>query len=339
MAGARLFKDDLPIHKVIRFCLFFVFYCVCAHVCACIHTHTDLSGQVAGNETVMIPRAHDSNVDEAAVEYVAGAGASVVNIIVTFPLYKVMFRQQMEGLRLRRAMAQLHGEGLTNIFRGLLPPLIQRTMTVSIMFGSYWQYRGALHDLTPGLPRAVQHCLAAFSAGCTEALLTPLERIQVLLQLKESKLQNTYHAVRELRPHGLKEYYRGVSAIVLRNGISNVLFFSLREPIQKILPAPQTELGEICGAFISGAGLGALLSTIFFPLNVVKNRMQASLGGPFWGIRETFGVIWKERGGNWKKLYRGVSLNYTRSFISWGIINSVYEFMHRHLSELDVFRL
>ncbi|KAL5493345.1 hypothetical protein EMCRGX_G014513 [Ephydatia muelleri] len=203
----------------------------------------DLSGQVAGNETVMIPRAHDSNVDEAAVEYVAGAGASMVNIIVTFPLYKVMFRQQMEGLRLRRAMAQLHGEGLTNIFRGLLPPLIQRTMTVSIMFGSYWQYRGALHDLTPGLPRAVQHCLAAFSAGCTEALLTPLERIQVLLQLKESKLQNTYHAVRELRPHGLKEYYRGVSAIVLRNGISNVLFFSLREPIQKILPRPPDRAG------------------------------------------------------------------------------------------------
>ena len=277
-------------------------------------------------------------MDEVAVEYVAGAGASVANIVVTFPLYKVMFRQQMEGLRLRRAVAQLYGEGMMNIFRGLLPPLIQRTMTVSIMFGTYSQYRVALHGMTPGLPRTVQHCIAAFGAGCTEALLTPLERIQVLLQVKESKLQNTYHAVRELRPHGLKEYYRGVSAIVLRNGISNVLFFSLREPIQGILPAQETELGELCGAFISGAGLGALLSTIFFPLNVVKNRMQATLGGPFCGIRSTFHVIWKERGGNLRKLYRGVSLNYTRSFLSWGIINSVYDFLHRHLSELDMFK-
>lgn len=299
-----------------------------------------MSGQLAANETMMtMLRARDSEVDEASVEYVAGAGASIVNIIVTFPLYKVMFRQQMEGIRLRRAVAQLYSEGMVNIFRGLLPPLLQRTMTVSIMFGTYSQYRAALHDRTPGLPRAVQHCIAAFGAGCSEALLTPLERIQVLLQLKESKHQNTFHAFKELRPHGLKEYYRGGSAIVLRNGVSNVLFFSLREPVQRLLPAPRTELGEMCCAFISGAGLGALLSTLFFPVNVVKNRMQASLGGPFWGIRETFQVIWKEREGNLVKLYRGVSLNYTRSFLSWGIINSVYEYMHRHLRELDVFKV
>ena len=132
------------------------------------------------------------------------------------------------------------------------------------------------------------HSLAAMGAGFTEAVLVPFERVQCLLQVKQynTRLHNTKHAFQYLWRYGPSEYYRGLSAILLRNGLSNILFLGLREPLKDSLPTPRTQLGESFNAFISGAGLGAGLSTLFFPLNVVKSRMQTHLGGK---------ICWDER--------------------------------------------
>lgn len=48
------------------------------------------------------------------------------------------------------------------------------------------------------------------------------------------RFRNTKHAFEELRQYGVKEYYRGVSTVVLRNGPSSVLFFGLRDPLRKV---------------------------------------------------------------------------------------------------------
>ena len=274
-------------------------------------------------------RQHDHTTD-----YVCGAIASLVNIMVTFPINKVMFRQQVHGFRSWKAFRQVWREGAMNAFRGVLPPLLQRTTTVSLMFGTYSNYIDSLQRRLPNFSYVGVHCMAAVGAGCTEALLAPLERIQVILQVKDyhGKLHNSFHAFQVIAPYGMKELYRGASAILLRNGPSNILFLGLRDPLKQSLPKAQSEFGETMNAFISGAGLGASLSTLFFPLNVVKNRMQARVGGPRLGIRETFLLIFEERGRRWRKMFRGVHINYTRSFISWGIINAVYELLKRHIA-------
>ena len=268
-----------------------------------------------------------------ADDFICGGIASLFNIFVTFPINKVMFRQQVHGIRFFRALKQLRKEGMSNLYRGLLPPLLQRTATVSLMFGTYNSYKDYLSRTSPTTPYIVVHTAAALGAGTTEAILAPFERVQVVLQIKDfhERFQNTFHAFREIAPYGLRELYRGVSAIILRNGPSNVFFFGLRQPIMNSLPSPNTEVGNTINAFISGAGLGVCLSTVFFPLNVVKNRMQTSVGGPFLGIRTTFRMILEERGGRWRKLYRGVHVNYMRSFLSWGIINATYEFLKKHV--------
>ena len=257
----------------------------------------------------------------------------MVNILVTFPINKIMFRQQVHGIRFFRALNQIHKEGISNLYRGLLPPLLQRTATVSLMFGTYHSYKDYLTHRWPVAPFAVVHTTAAIGAGTTEAILAPFERVQVVLQVKDfhERFQNTFHAFREIAPYGLRELYRGLSAIVLRNGPSNVLFFSLRQPLMDLFPPPRSEFVKAVYAFISGAGLGVCLGTLFFPLNVVKNRMQTSVGGPFLGIRTTFRMIWEERGRRVRKLYRGVHINYMRAFLSWGIINATYEFLKKHL--------
>lgn len=271
-------------------------------------------------------------------EYVCGAIASLVNITVTFPMNKLMFRQQVHGIRLPRALKQLYREGMAFLYRGLLPPMLQRTATVSLMFGTYARYSTALMKTFPGTPYLLVHTLAAFGAGSTEAILIPFERVQVVLQVKafHGNVQNSLDAFRTISRHGITELYRGSSAILLRNGPSNVLFLGLRDPLKKALPHFEGEIGQTVGAFISGAGLGAALSTVFFPLNVIKTRMQARIGGPFLTLRGALQETLEERGHRWRKLFRGVHINYTRSFVSWGIINAVYEALMKHLRTTDI---
>ena len=52
-----------------------------------------------------------------------------------------MFRQQLTGIRISKAVGQLCKEGVGNLYRGLLPPLLMKTTSMAIMFGTYHQYK------------------------------------------------------------------------------------------------------------------------------------------------------------------------------------------------------
>ena len=138
-----------------------------------------------------------------------------------------------------KAFDQLLREGPSLLFRGLLPPLCQKTISSSIMFGSYHYYSHSLCREFSNLPPQLCKSTGAALAGCTEALLTPLERLQTILQDKKYKnLQNTGHAVRHIwRNYGVLEFYRGWSAVIVRNSVTNVLFFGARERVRGRLPS------------------------------------------------------------------------------------------------------
>lgn len=137
-------------------------------------------------------------------EFACGWGAAFINITVTYPINKVMFRQviliqnqaqcrgiiiianlfqMLHGLKTKTAVAQLRSEGAWYLYRGMLPPLVQKTLSVSLMFGMYEQYRQVLHSNAPSLPTPLSNGIAAMLAGTTEAILAPCERIQTLLQV------------------------------------------------------------------------------------------------------------------------------------------------------------
>ncbi|KAK7474894.1 hypothetical protein BaRGS_00033849 [Batillaria attramentaria] len=262
-------------------------------------------------------------------EFICGWGAAFINITSTFPINKAIFRQQLQGISGYQAMQQLSSEGLRHLYRGLLPPLLQKTTTVSIMFGSYQNFRVRIDNFFPGVPQPVNHAVAAIMAGTLEATLAPFERIQTLLQNQtyQKRFNNTWHAGKELWAFGLREYYRGLTPILMRNGPSNVVFFLGREYLSEHTPDFEKGPSRLAKDFICGACLGAVISTFFFPLNVVKTRMQSQVGGPFNSVWKSFQVVWAERDRSLKSLFRGYHLNYTRSFISWGIINASYEYL------------
>jgi len=257
-------------------------------------------------------------------EYVAGWGSGIVNICITFPINKTMFRQQLHGISAWEAFSQLKAEGFLHLYRGILPPLLQKSASTALMFGSFEQYKRLLTENQ--VSNTSSMVMAAFFAGCTEAALTPFERVQTLMldHKYEGRFRNTPHAFSSLRQYGVREYYRGLSAILMRNGPSNIIFFGCRDKLRTSLPESFDKFGLLAD-FLSGACLGAFISTIFYPINTTKTHMQKTLGGEFQSFRFVFSQLVKERGAG--GMFRGVHVNYTRSFMSWGIINMSYSYL------------
>ena len=279
-------------------------------------------------------------------EYVCGWAAAFVNINVTFPISKMIFRQMLHGVETKSAIKMLHTEGLRYLYRGIGPPLMQRSISTSIMFGSFAQYRkfldsefGRLHGFTN---ENIRFFTAALMAGSTEAILCPFERVQMLLQdhTFHKHYNNTFDAFVKLQKFGIKEYYRGLTAILCRNGPSNALFFSFRNEPQIFLPKIdkyENELWcQVLKNFISGACVGALISSVFYPVNVIRTQMQTRPpGSPFISIAQAVKDVYIERDRSVRKMFYGVHANYSRAFLSWGIINASYEVFRKLLYGFD----
>lgn len=202
------------------------------------------------------------------------------------------------------------------------------------MFGSYHEYQQLLYYRAHLNHMHWNLTLAAILAGCTEAVLTPFERIQMLLQHKtfDRKFGNSYQAFRQLRPFGLREYYRGLTPILLRNGPSNVLYFTSRATVKERFSESSHWYVNLAQDFVSGALIGAFTSTVFYPLNVVRTKMQTvALGGEHLSMRQAFRLVYLERDRSVRKLFYGVHINFSRALLSWGIITASYEFLKKNL--------
>lgn len=234
-----------------------------------------------------------------------------------------------------QAFLQMYNEGLFLLYRGVLPPLIQRSVSLSLMFGIYEETRRKLirdTDLSEGAIKT----LAGMAAGSTEALLVPFERVQTLLTDNNylKKFKNTIHAVKVIgKEYGIKEYFRGATPVIMKNGVSNSLFFTLRDEIRSRITNSNLVLSDAVNEFLCGSLTGMMLSFIFFPLNVVKIAMQRQLGVKFESMFQTFKRLHNERNNSIRNIYIGVYMNSLKACLSWGIINVSFEelkkFVHK----------
>lgn len=236
----------------------------------------------------------------------------------------------LHGIGFRAACRQIMAEGVTSLYRGMLPPLLQKSISSSLMFGTYDMFRRcSLLEACSDHPK-VRNAIAASLSGSVEAILAPFERIQTLLQDQayHDEFTNMKHAVQEVGLRfGFREYYRGLTPILLRNGPSNVIFFLLREELGDVGQQYTASTWTLNGLrqFLVGASIGALNSTLFYPCNVIKVHMQSKLGGSFLSMWTAAREIYLDRGRKISMFYKGVHVNYTRSFVSWGVINLAYE--------------
>lgn len=185
-----------------------------------------------------------------------------------------------------------------------------------------------LNSISSSKRKHIMTGVAGCLAGLTEASLTPFERVQAVLQMQKfhDSYQNTLHVFRDItKNHGFKELYRGLSAICLRNSMSNLLFFTTRQPLKATFPETKSKFRNALYDFLNGGILGACISTLFYPLNIIKSHMQARVGGEFAGIWATFRSVFEARDRKLGLLFKGVGSNFMRAVLAWGFTNSSYE--------------
>lgn len=315
-------------------------------------------------------------------EFNAGLTAAIINTTALYPINKLIFRQMAGGYGTQYAADQMKREGFRYLYRGILPPLIQKMCTVSIMFSSFNEYKKYFDLNYPKSPLFFNLTIAACLTGSTEAIFTPLERVQMLLQDRRyhKDYKHTIDALIKLRTYGFKEYYRGLTCVLTRNCPSNVLFFGFRNKLKDYIaqklgkdqqqlessassttnlsqsamqlesasnqnnkspsfsgnaavamntrPTPKFFNSIIFQNFLSGAILGMVISTLFYPLSVVRTRMQTRAPGTeFLSIVKAFNAVYSERDRKISRLFHGCFINVVRQFVSWGVTNCGYEFI------------
>lgn len=269
----------------------------------------------------------------------AGMGAGWINILITFPINKFSFRQQVESTNPEKTWNNLrhyfstHGNvrNVLYVYRACSIPLMQKTIANSIMYGVYSKERSRLGD--SGQLSARKACLLACTyAGGIEALVcSPLERCQSVLQDRrnDTKFRGLrdvvlWHSQRGTMMKSIRSLYTGLSLVFIRNTLSSFVYFQIRDIYKKNYAKPDKALKWYTHATF-GCLSGAIGCTLFFWLNTVKSKLQADLRPrSAWSVAK---YTFKTNSDTFHRgFYYGWKIAVFRSALSWGIQNAAYEY-------------
>lgn len=267
--------------------------------------------------------------------YLHGGTSSLLSTLPTlivFPVYKTVFRQQIHNTPVRQAVGQLYKEGPLKLYRGVVPPLLMRTLNGTLLFGIH---DTLLHQLSLSSHNAISNsalpALAGFAAGMVEAVvLTPFERIQNVLQNSQNdrNLPTLKSVLVRLKTQSLAlGYYRAFLPITVRNALGSSLYFGLKVPTCAVVMGQG--LSPVVSSFISGTLTSMAISLALYPVSVLVANMQAQVGGEVKGVVACWRMLWKSRQRSVTLLYRGGSLVILRSCITWGITTAIYDWQQK----------
>ena len=101
------------------------------------------------------------------------------------------------------------------LYRGMSSPLIGVTPMFAVSFWSYGLGIDLVSSQKDNLSMGQYALAGAFSALPTAVVMTPMERVKVIMQTQDQR--NMFHACRSVwREGGLASLYRGTIATLLR---------------------------------------------------------------------------------------------------------------------------
>lgn len=265
--------------------------------------------------------------DERAKEFISGLLSAIVSVSVTYPITKLIYRQILEKTTIQVSIANMKKDGLRRLYRGMLFPLLQRSAEISVMFGIYKSAEMALHPLH--LRRIDEKTASGAISGFAKSLLTPLERTELLLidSRHHDRFKNMGQALFiVMRDYGPKEFYRGYTVILTRDIVHNTVFFFARDKLYRMIKSHHV-IRIVFEDFLIGSAMGLFMTTLFYPIKVIKANMQKELGSKFKSVFEVTAEVYYYDGRGIRNFYIGIGLNILRAMIGWGIVNVSYEFI------------
>ncbi|KAH9897983.1 mitochondrial carrier [Cubamyces lactineus] len=275
------------------------------------------------SDSALAEETQRSSTAESIRSFVAGGAGGVAAVLVGHPfdLTKTRLQTAAPGTYtgavdvVKKALAR---DGVTGLYRGVVPPLLGVTPIFAVSFWAYDTSKLLIQALTPNrkdkeLSTAELAAAGFLSAIPTTLVTAPVERAKVLLQVQGQgqggpQYKGVFDVVKHLyREGGIRSVFRGSAATVARDGPGSAAYFAAYEVTKKLLtPAGSTPSDLNLGAVIVAGGMaGIAMWSIAIPPDVIKSRIQSAPTGTYSGFmdcaRKTIAVdgvaaLWKGLG-------------------------------------------
>ncbi|KAI9476528.1 MAG: mitochondrial carrier domain-containing protein [Benjaminiella poitrasii] len=263
--------------------------------------------------------------------------------------------------------ATIKNEGVMGLFRGISSPIIGAMLENAVLFVGYRQIQRQIREFSPPIETSTttldehgqvpltfnQLTLAgALSGSLISIVLTPVElvkcKIQVQNILKNTKAQQFNQpsdVIKQIcRAQGFAGLYRGFIPTFIRETGGNAFWFGVYEytcaaliqyrrnraiETEKIITKNDLTAPEL---MIAGAVGGIAYNLSFFPVDVIKSRLQIQQGNAQSQFKSSIQIA-KEiyAGTGFKGFYRGCGITAAKSAPANAIIFMTYELLSRHL--------
>ncbi|PVV03550.1 hypothetical protein BB560_000947 [Smittium megazygosporum] len=218
-------------------------------------------------------------------------------------------------------------DGVRGLYRGMLAPLLGITPVYALVFWGYDMGKRIALSVSGSdrnTPLTTGQILFAggFSAIPTTILMTPMERIKVILQVQgqgakpgSTTYAGPWDAAKGIfRTSGFRGLYVGTVATLVRDVPGSVAYFAAYELIKKALTPKDSTPDKLnpLAVVLAGGFAGVANWVVAIPPDVLKTRLQTAPPGTYTGIRNVFIDLMKTEGP--KALFKGLGPAMIRAF-------------------------
>lgn len=256
-------------------------------------------------------------------------GIGLVLVGHPFDLIKVRLQTAAKGEYtgaldvFKKALAK---DGVRGLYRGMSTPLVGITPIFAVCFWGYdigqriAKSLGAT-DANGKLNMAGIMFAGGFSAIPTTAIMTPVERIKVILQTQGTTAEGGKKykgpvdvAVTLYKQGGLASIYKGTAATLWRDIPGSVAYFFAYEVVKKALtPSGSTpdQLNPLAVLFAGGMA-GVANWAVAIPADVLKSRQQSAPDGTYKNLMDV--LVKTVRADGVPALFKGLGPAMLRAF-------------------------
>ncbi|KAL2525812.1 Mitochondrial substrate carrier family protein [Abeliophyllum distichum] len=315
----------------------------------------------AGHGAVVVePRKQKQQSQIGTVsQLLAGGVAGAVSKTCTAPLARLTILFQVQGMHsdaasLRKANIWpeasriLREEGFCAFWKGNLVTIVHRLPYSSVSFYAFERYKNLLQFIlgveSQGDNMSADLCIRLVGgglAGITAATVTyPLDLVRTRLAAQTNVIyyRGISHALCTIsKEEGVSGLYKGLGATLLGVGPNLAISFSVYDTIRSYWHSRRPDDSTVLVSLACGSLSGIASSTVTFPLDLVRRRMQlegaggrarvykTGLFGAFRHIMRTEGL---------RGLYRGILPEYYKVVPGVGIVFMTYEKLKQLLSNI-----
>lgn len=277
-------------------------------------------------------------IRQSVKSFLSGGIGGIALVLVGHPFDLIKVRLQTAGPGVYKglldcALRTVRRDGFRGLYRGMLTPLIGVAPIFAVCFWGYdlglqlSQLASRSEGHPPSQYSLSQICFAGgFSAVPTTLLMTPTERIKVLLQVQginadkgvAPKYSGPSDALRQVwREGGIRALYRGTAATLVRDVPGSVAYFGVYEVAKKFfIEQYQSITGSSSYSpipVLTAGGLAGIANwTVSIPADVVKSRLQTAPPGQYRNATHVVTDLVKKEG--WGALFKGLGPAMVRAF-------------------------